>query len=646
MWFHTIIFIAASVDRVLLSESQGKGIKPVMPAKKNRIQYAETFSRVQRNLSICLTDLLIYNIFFQIVATVIFGPVAAMIFNRLVSTSGALVIGNEQIVSFFLSPVGLVAFILSGALALAIVFADQAGLFLIASRAETGRRIKFFQAIWYVSKSLGRLIELGVKQVITAALYLAPLVAIGGGSFMVLTSQHDVNYLLAAKTPSYWIGAAILALLALGGMLIIGMLYIRWIFSVPICVLTDDKPATAMQKSRDLVSGNFRQVAVVIWGWALLTMAAVGVTTLLLDVFSAFILKRIGENPVVVISAVCVVLALYAFTAAVLTFVGFAVNCLLITRLYLDISSRQGSKLNSPPAEEPEDWSVQPSQRKFVWGIAMLALAFTMLGSYFIIDDIDFDHQVAVTAHRGSSIHAPENTLSAVRRAIEDGADFAEIDVQETSDGVVVLLHDTDLMRVAGVNKKIWQVTYPEIKSLDAGSWFSKEFKAEHIPTLAQVLKLSRNKIKLNIELKFNGHEKQLVENVVGIIQDHGFESQCVVSSLNYAGLQKVRDLNPDLQTGFIIAKSIGNMFGADIDFLSLASGVVTADVVAAAGKSKKEVHVWTINSPASMSYFIDLGVDNIITDYPAKLVAIIKERETYSDVEKLLLATATMLKR
>jgi len=617
-----------------------------MSDKKKSAQLAETFSRVQDNLSICLSDLLIYNIFFQIVATVIFGPVAAMIFNRLVSTSGTLVIGNEQIVSFFLSPVGLVAFILSGGLALSIVFADQAGLFLIASRAETGRRIKFFQTIWYVSKSLVRLIELGVRQVITAALYLAPLAAIGGVSFMVLTSQYDVNYLLAAKTTPYWIGAAILALLALAGMLIIGILYIRWIFSVPICILAGDKPAAAMQKSRDLVSGYFRQIAVVIWGWALLTMAAAGATALLLDVFSAFILKRIGENPVIVISAVCVVLALYAFTAAVLAFVGFTVNCLLVTRLHVDISRRQGSQVKSPPAEDPEDRSVQPAQSKLVWGIAIPALAFSIISSYFIINDIDFDHQVDVTAHRGSSLHAPENTLSAVRRAIEDGADFAEIDVQETADGVVVLLHDSDLMRIAGVNKKIWEVSYAEIKSLDAGSWFSKDFKGEHIPTLAETLELSRDKIKLNIELKFNGHEKQLAESVVKIIQNHKFESRCVVSSLNYAGLQKARDLDPDLKTGYIVARSIGNMFAADIDFLSLASSIVTADVVAAAGKSKKEIHVWTINSPDNMSYFIDLGVDNIITDYPARLVAMIKERETYSDVQKLLLATANLLKR
>ena len=617
-----------------------------MRAAKTSILYASIFSRVQRNFGICLADLLIYDIFFKIVAVAILGPLASWIFNRLVSTSGALVIGNEHIVSFFLSPVGSVAFLLSGGLALAIVFAEQAGLIIIASRSEAGLRIKFFQTAWQVTKSPGRLIELAVRQVLTAALYLAPLAVIGGVSFMVLTADHDVNYLLAAKPPSFWVGAVVSAMLALGGILIIGVLYIRWIFSVPICMLAGDKPAAAMQKSRDLVSGNFRQIAVVIWGWALLTMAAAGATALLLGVFSELILKRIGENPVFVISTVCVVLALYAFTAAVLTFIGFAVNCLLITRLYIDISSGQGSKLKSPTADELEDRLVQPSQRKLVRGIAALALTITLISSYFIINDIDFDHRVAVTAHRGSSRHAPENTLSAVRLAIEDGADFAEIDVQETADGVVVLLHDTDLMRIAGVDKKIWQVTYPEIKSLDAGSWFSKDFKGEHIPTLAETLELARDKIKLNIELKFNGHQKQLVESAVKIIEDHKFGSRCVISSLNFAGLKKVRELNPDLQTGYIVARSIGNMFSADIGFLSLASNMVNADVVAAAGKSKKEVHVWTINSPANMSYFIDLGVDNIITDYPARLVALIKERETYSDVEKLLLATANMLKR
>ena len=114
----------------------------------------------------------------------------------------------------------------------------------------------------------------------------------------------------------------------------------------------------------------------------------------------------------------------------------------------------------------------------------------------------------------------------------------------------------------------------------------------------------------------------------------------------DFEGLKKVRALDPELKIGYIVAKVIGNMFRIDTDLLSLNSGMVTADLVAGARKRKREVHVWTINTTDNMSYFINLGVDNIITDYPAKLVALINERDSLNDTEKLLLVAADMLKR
>lgn len=109
---------------------------------------------------------------------------------------------------------------------------------------------------------------------------------------------------------------------------------------------------------------------------------------------------------------------------------------------------------------------------------------------------------VQITAHRGASGSAPENTLIALQKAIEAGADYAEIDVQETSDGRLVLLHDPDLKRTTGLKKNIWQTTYNELKHLDAGSWFSDEFSAERIPLLEDAIELVRGKMLLNIELK------------------------------------------------------------------------------------------------------------------------------------------------
>jgi glycerophosphoryl diester phosphodiesterase len=617
-----------------------------MPDRKNNFHLADIFSQVKRDFSKNLPNLLIFDIFFKIIVTAVFGPVSAWIFNRLVASSGAWVIGNEQIISFVLSPVGMTAVIISGALALAIIFAEQAGIILIAARFNAGQKITAYQAFLQMLKHLRVLIELGLRQVIIGLLYLAPLAVIAGITFYMLSSQQDLNYLLVEKPPVFWIGTAIAAGLGICGLLVIAWLYIRWIFSVPFCVLESQKPARALRNSRNLVSGNFWRVTVMVLGWALLILGVGLLSAFFLETLSEFILNRVGENLAFIVIVVCILLGFYGLIAAALTFIGVTTSCLVTARLYYDIGGQRGLSQAIPPIHDLAGKFSPPSHPKIVWAAVILALILTTTSSVFIIDRIDLNRPVAVTAHRGSSKDAPENTLSAIRRAIKDGADFAEIDVQETADGLVVLLHDTDLMRIAGVNKKIWQLPYSEIKSLDAGSWFSSDFKGEHIPTLAQALELAHNKIKLNIELKFNGRDQQLVESVVKIIRDHKFDAQCVITSLNYDGLIKVKKLNPDLKTGFIIAKSIGNMFRVDTDFLSLASGIVNADVVAAARKRKMEVHVWTVNRPDGLSYFINLGVDNIITDYPAKLVAVINERASLNDVEKFLLVAADMLKR
>jgi len=617
-----------------------------MPDPKSKFSLAELFSEVKGDFSHNLSSLLIFDIFFKIIATVILFPASAWIFNRLVASSGAWVIGNEQIISFILSPVGLMAFITSGALALAIFFAEQTGMILIAAHFNAGRKITAYQTLLQTLRIMQVLIELGLRQVIVSLLYFAPLAAMAGITFYIVSSQHDLNYLLVEKPPVYWVGAAIVGGLGIGALLVIARLYIHWIFSVPFCVLEGDKPAAALRNSRKLADGRKGRIAAIVLGWVLLILGAALLSTILFDALSGLILNRVGSNPATTVAVVCFLLGLYGLLASALTFIGFSTSSLVIARLYWKFSGRKKLPRAMASMEDTAGQFSPKSQTGIVWTAVILALILAIISSAFIIDGIELDHQVAVTAHRGSSKDAPENTLSAIGQAIEDGADYAEIDVQETADGVIVLLHDTDLKRIAGVNKKIWQLRYSEIKPLDAGSWFSPDFRGEHVPTLIEAMEMSRNKIKLNIELKFNGHEKRLVESVIEIIRNHEFGSQCVITSLNYNGLQEVKKLNPDLKTGFIIAKSIGNMFRVSTDFLSLAAGIVNPDVIGAARNRNMKIHVWTVNRPARMSHFINLGVDNIITDYPARLAAVIHARDALNDVEKFLLVAADMLKR
>src|SRR5262249_45244537 len=105
---------------------------------------------------------------------------------------------------------------------------------------------------------------------------------------------------------------------------------------------------------------------------------------------------------------------------------------------------------------------------------------------------------VGVTAHPAGAPKGPGTPLAARRQAIADGADFAEIDVQETADGVVVVLHDKDLRRLTGDPRSIWEVPYQELRSLDAGSWFGPAFRGERIATLEEFLEAARGRIKLN----------------------------------------------------------------------------------------------------------------------------------------------------
>jgi glycerophosphoryl diester phosphodiesterase len=267
-----------------------------------------------------------------------------------------------------------------------------------------------------------------------------------------------------------------------------------------------------------------------------------------------------------------------------------------------------------------------------------------MVGTVALIDEDLLSDHVEITAHRGSSRRAPENTLSAVRAAIEDGADYAEIDVQETADGVVVVLHDSDLMRMTGVNQKIWEIEFAALRKLDVGSWFSEEFKGEKVPTLDEVIALAGDAIKLNIELKFNGHDEELVERTLAIIRDKDFESRSVVTTLDRQGALEAKRQNPASKVGYILYQVVGDISNLDVDFFSVNRNLVRGDFIASMHAREKDVHVWTVNTREDLSRMIDLGVDNIITDEPALLAALLEERANLTELERFLLKARALL--
>lgn len=230
---------------------------------------------------------------------------------------------------------------------------------------------------------------------------------------------------------------------------------------------------------------------------------------------------------------------------------------------------------------------------------------------------IDEDAPPTVTAHRGSSADAPENTLAAIRLAMEQGADICELDVQQAGDGTLVVAHDANLERVTGVDRNVWEATAAQLAALEAGAFFDERFRGEPLPTLEQVVETVRAGMRLNLELKTHGHERGFVEAVVEAIRRHGLAESCLVTSTDVDVLRSVRAIAPGLRLGAVLVVTEGDEHDLDVDLYSVEQSAATAAYVERAHGMGREVHAWTANTRPELERLAAHGVDSVITDHP-----------------------------
>lgn len=254
-------------------------------------------------------------------------------------------------------------------------------------------------------------------------------------------------------------------------------------------------------------------------------------------------------------------------------------------------------------------------------GIAVFFIAaseiffFFRSGTVLLAEALD---ELSITAHRGASDEAPENTLAAIVLAVEEGADYVEIDVRLTADGVPVLMHDEALFRTTRVYNNIGNVTYEEVAEYDAGSSYSAEFAGERVPSLEEVLEQFGGQVGFNIELK-SLTDRELAEKVVELVEQYHLKDSCVITSASYEQLRWIKSINPELKTGQILSFVYGNFYENEAaDFFSIRSDNVSESLVERVHSVGKEVHVWTVNRENELKRMKAVGVDNIITNKPA----------------------------
>ncbi|MCD6581985.1 MAG: glycerophosphodiester phosphodiesterase [Desulfuromusa sp.] len=261
-----------------------------------------------------------------------------------------------------------------------------------------------------------------------------------------------------------------------------------------------------------------------------------------------------------------------------------------------------------------------------------------------------------ICAHRGARSIAPENTLLALEKSLDCGADLWEMDVQATADGELVLFHDHTLERTTDIvtrsefsDRNSWNLsefTFPELKKLDAGSWFLQSdpfktvttgevspadfpsIKTQRIPLLHDTLNACRRyDFPVNLEIKdqtgttANG---VIVGKVLDLLQETKTEQLVLLSSFNHDYLRQAKQLNPTIATAVLVKKHPENLLaylhdlGVDAyhpDQLITDSTLITQ--LTAAGM---RVNLWTVNDLGKAQYFIAAGATFICTDWPQRM--------------------------
>jgi glycerophosphoryl diester phosphodiesterase len=580
-----------------------------------------------------------FEIVFKSLQTWLLVPAVAFLLTTVMARSGRTVVSNWDIFDFLATPSGWAYAAVVATAAVAALLFELAGVMALATAAAAGARLsagRFLQAATWVPL---RIAHLGAIKTVLLALTLAPFALLAGLAFGLLLSGHDLYYYLKVRPPIFWLAAGIGSLLLLGAAVVGIVLYVRWSLALPILLFEARSPSAALRDSWQRVRGAGWRISFILIGWHVAVVLSATAALAVFRMGAALILNRAGDSPIVIVFALLVA---QGMLIAAWSFVAVVGHALLTRQIYLARSNSLGrvpTEIVDPVRDTGPAWARR---------VAFVALILVLLGplslwtrlQYYTVDR----PPVGVTAHRGHARSAPENTLSAIRKAIESGADYAEIDVQPTADGVVVLLHDRDLKRVAGDSRRLADLTFDEVRTFDVGEWFSPQFAGERVPTLAEVIAEARGRIRLNIEMKFFGPDRRLVPAVAQLLQDEQFESECLVTAFDYGALQEIKRLAPNVRIGFIVAHTLGDISQLQVDVINVRADHLTDELIRDARRRGLEVHAWTVNDPRQMIRLMQRGVDNILTSDPDLLIRLRNEWAATTRAERLILSSRLLL--
>lgn len=568
--------------------------------------------------------LAVFELVYKLGGTFVVLPLLNFGLRRLLAFEGFPVISGDSVAAALKNPLVLLSvFILLLLLAFYCLF-EIAVLVLCFHESRNRRKVQMIPLVAAGFRQAVRIFNPRNYLVILFFVLIMPVLHIGISSDLI-TELSVPGFILEYIKGS---PALYAAYIGLGVILLLVMALTLFAFNV--FAVEGKNFIPACRKSSRLLKGCFFRTAGSFLLWTLLLLLVFACIVLFLGALSLFsgtvigtVTGRLagGGGPSLGLMILIGVLAVSVSSFNIIqTCLGTMMNYAFISRFYETYQEEKGEE-NALVCSVPETAFPFLKKRQLMVLALVMVLAAVSVKTGRIVtafDADDFDtllHGAQVSGHRGNSSDTPENSRAALEKAIELGADYVEIDVAETRDGVLVVSHDNNLKRTTGRNVYIWQSTYEEIKNLDIGSFFSPEYKDERLMTLDEAIEVCEGRIRMNIELKPTPYDQGFAQKAVDSISQHQFESQCYLASLNYGILEEIKGITTEIKTLYITPIAYGDIENLNVDALSIEETFINKALVERVHQKNKDVHAWTVNDADSMQRMIDCGVDNIITD-------------------------------
>lgn len=594
-----------------------------------------------RRLTAHWKPLILFEILWKLVTLLVIAPACAGLIQLAIQLAKLKYLTTSNLLQFLRSPWTILL------LAVLLLLAALYTLFEIAAVCTCFRQSRFQK----VRTTLGRMVRSGLQSVLHFFR--------GGGPFLVLHLLVLIPLMQFSATSGIFTAMGIPDFLAyymtkkefllpiyVAAIILCCLLSVRWVFSSVLFTQNQCSYRSARATSVQLVRGRFWQTFFSVLVWNCCYFAALLVFLCMITVVVLMVIRATGSNDLIMSQAMRILKLLIQIVLWSFSFFATPICMAHLTALL------EKRCVQMPEVVLPEPVPLSRSAKPFRRSTAVLtACCFTVaalglnLSYVYSVFTGKANFRLAlfqnptVMAHRGLSADAPENTLYAFSDAISVGADFIELDVQQTRDGVLVVMHDSNLKRTTGVNKDIWDADYADIQNLDAGSWFDPAYANARIPTLEETLQFVDKRAKLNIEIKPTKHGSDTLEqDVAELITRYQYTDACYVTSFSYGSLKKVKKANPEIRTGYLMSVAYGQFYSLKYaDAFSLNKVFVTSQVVNAAHQQGKQIFAWTVNSMSEVRSLCNLHVDSIITDDPVMVQNVISRDSTGETLRSVL---------